>query len=150
MAGAVGSEQGIRQRYEGLAPVLNEQGLRRFAATEARAYGHGGVSVVARITGIARSTIGRGIRRSGTSHWTPGGYASQAAVASRNAQKILRCYPIWDIWWSQPRAGPDATAAVDVEKSATLVRVVARSGPFGLPSRDCRRSARTGIQPAGE
>jgi len=65
MAGAVGSEQGIRQRYEGLAPVLNEQGLRRFAATEARAYGHGGVSVVARITGIARSTIGRGIREIG-------------------------------------------------------------------------------------
>ncbi|MGH9455765.1 MAG: ISAzo13 family transposase [Terriglobia bacterium] len=57
-----GSERGIQQRYEGLSPVLNEQGLRRFAATEARAYGRGGVSVVSRITGIARSTIGRGIR----------------------------------------------------------------------------------------
>jgi transposase len=59
---AAGSERGIRQRFEGLSPVLNEQGLRRFAATEARAYGHGGVSVVSRITGIARSTICRGIR----------------------------------------------------------------------------------------
>jgi hypothetical protein len=56
------SEQGIQQRYEGLSPVLNEQGLRLFAATEARAYGHGGVSLVSRITGIARSTICRGIR----------------------------------------------------------------------------------------
>lgn len=61
MAGG-GAEQDIRQRYEGLSPVLNEQGLRRFAATEARAYGRGGVSLVSRITGIARSTIGRGIR----------------------------------------------------------------------------------------
>jgi len=44
-----------------------EQGPRRagrrlFAASEARAYGHGGVSVVSRITGIARSTIVRGVR----------------------------------------------------------------------------------------
>lgn len=41
---------------------MNEQGLRRFAATEAQAYGHGGVSVVSRITGIARSTICRGMK----------------------------------------------------------------------------------------
>jgi hypothetical protein len=59
---AVGVERGIRQRYEELSPVLNEQSLRRFAATEARCYGHGGVSVVARITGIARSTISRGLK----------------------------------------------------------------------------------------
>ena len=57
-----GSEQGIQERYEGLSPVLNEQGLRRFAAAEARTYGRGGVTVVSRITGIARSTISRGIK----------------------------------------------------------------------------------------
>jgi len=57
-----GAEHGIQQRYDGLSPVLNEQGLRRFAATEARAYGRGGVSLVSRITGVARSTICRGIR----------------------------------------------------------------------------------------
>jgi len=57
-----GAERGIQKRYEGLSPVLNEQALRRFAATEALAYGRGGVSVVWRITGIARSTITRGIR----------------------------------------------------------------------------------------
>src|SRR5229473_7418503 len=57
-----GAERGIQKRYEGLSPVLNEQGLRRFAATEALAYGRGGVSIVWRITGIARSTITRGIR----------------------------------------------------------------------------------------
>jgi Rhodopirellula transposase DDE domain len=57
-----GAAQGIRRRYQDLCPVLNEQGLRRFAATEARAYGYGGVSVVSQITGIARSTIGRGMK----------------------------------------------------------------------------------------
>jgi hypothetical protein len=57
-----GGAEGIQRRYQDLSPVLNEQGRRRFAATEARAYGHGGVSVVSLITGLARSTIGRGIK----------------------------------------------------------------------------------------
>src|SRR6266446_7018289 len=57
-----GGAEGIQRRYEDLSPVLSEQGLRRFAATEARAYGYGGVSVVSQITGIARSTIGRGMK----------------------------------------------------------------------------------------
>jgi len=62
MAAAHGPERSIEQRYKGLSPVLNEQGLRRFAATEAQAYGRGGVSAVSRITGIARSTICRGMK----------------------------------------------------------------------------------------
>jgi hypothetical protein len=41
--------------------VLDERGRRRFAAAEAATGGRGGVSAVARVTGIARSTIGRGL-----------------------------------------------------------------------------------------
>jgi len=59
---ATSAERSIRQRYVGLSPVLNEHSLRRFVATEAESYGHGGVSVVSRITGIARSTISRGLK----------------------------------------------------------------------------------------
>jgi hypothetical protein len=51
----------IRLRYEALDPVLDERGRRRFAAAEAKAVGRGGVSLVSRITGMARSTIGRGL-----------------------------------------------------------------------------------------
>src|SRR2546427_703492 len=54
-------ESAIRQRYEALAPVLDERGRRRFAAAEASSAGHGGVVAVMRATGIARSTIGRGL-----------------------------------------------------------------------------------------
>ena len=54
-------ETAISIRYAALAPVLDERALRRFAAAEARAAGHGGVKVVSRITGLARSTIGRGL-----------------------------------------------------------------------------------------
>jgi Rhodopirellula transposase DDE domain len=49
-----------RKRYREMVPVLNEQSRRRFVALEARALGHGGVSLMARITGLSRSTIYHG------------------------------------------------------------------------------------------
>jgi DDE family transposase len=51
----------IKLRYVALDPVLDERGRRRFAAAEALAAGHGGLAAVAQITGLARSTIGRGL-----------------------------------------------------------------------------------------
>jgi hypothetical protein len=51
----------IRLRYEALGPLLDERGRRRFAAAEALAAGRGGVTAVSRITGVARSTIDRGL-----------------------------------------------------------------------------------------
>jgi len=52
----------IRSRFALLSPHLNERGRRLFAASEARAAGHGGIAAVSRATGIAPSTIGRGLR----------------------------------------------------------------------------------------
>ena len=51
----------ILDRYEALSSHLDERGRRSFAAVEARAAGHGGIAAVARATGIAPSTIGRGL-----------------------------------------------------------------------------------------
>jgi transposase len=51
----------IKLRYASLGPYLDERGRRLFAAAEALAAGWGGIATVARITGIARSTIGRGL-----------------------------------------------------------------------------------------
>jgi hypothetical protein len=50
-----------RKRYREMAPVLNEQSRRRFVALEARALGRGGISLMARISGLARSTIYHGL-----------------------------------------------------------------------------------------
>ena len=44
-----------------MAPVLNEQSRRRFVALEAQALGRGGVSLMTRISGLARSTIYQGL-----------------------------------------------------------------------------------------
>jgi len=51
----------IRARYEALLPHLDERGRRVFAASEARAAGYGGIAAVSRATGVAASTIGRGL-----------------------------------------------------------------------------------------
>jgi hypothetical protein len=51
----------IQARFDALEPFLNERDRRLFAASEARAAGRGGIAAVSRTTGIARSTIGRGL-----------------------------------------------------------------------------------------
>ena len=50
-----------RAKYRALAPTLTERARRIWAATEARAAGWGGISGVARATGISYSTIQRGL-----------------------------------------------------------------------------------------
>jgi hypothetical protein len=52
----------IRDRFTALSPHLNERERRLFAATEAAAAGYGGIAVVSAATGIAVSTIGRGLK----------------------------------------------------------------------------------------
>jgi len=51
----------IAARFNSLSPSLDEKGRRLFAASEARAAGRGGIEAVSQATGIARSTIGRGL-----------------------------------------------------------------------------------------
>ena len=52
----------LRAKFVGMRPTLTERSRRRWAATEARALGHGGIAAVAAATGISRSTIQRGLR----------------------------------------------------------------------------------------
>ena len=57
---------GLCARFALLLPHLDERGRRLFAATEARAAGYGGIAAVSRATGIAVSTIGRGVKELAT------------------------------------------------------------------------------------
>ena len=52
----------IGERYAAVRGRLNERGRRLFAAAAARTAGHGGITAAARATGVARSTIGRGLK----------------------------------------------------------------------------------------
>ena len=53
--------EAIRRKYEALQGFFNESTRRRWAATEARALGRGGVALVARATGINPATIRVGL-----------------------------------------------------------------------------------------
>ncbi len=52
----------ICQRFEDLAPTLDERQKRLWAAAEANALGYGGITLVSRITGISRRAIHVGLR----------------------------------------------------------------------------------------
>src|ERR1700688_2964223 len=53
-------EAAIRLRWEAVGAKLDERGRRLFAAAEVRTAGRGGLVLVSKITGLARSTINRG------------------------------------------------------------------------------------------
>ena len=55
-------EVAIGMRFAAMSPFLDERGRRLMAASEAQAAGYGGIAAVARATGIAPSTIGRGLK----------------------------------------------------------------------------------------
>ena len=52
----------IRERFAAVSRDLNERSRRLLAAAEAKTAGHGGIAAASRATGIARSTIGRGLK----------------------------------------------------------------------------------------
>src|SRR5437899_9684929 len=56
----------IQGKYDTLSAMMNERLRRRWAGCEALALGRGGISTVARATGIAPNTIRRGIREIAT------------------------------------------------------------------------------------
>src|SRR5437763_15607433 len=56
-----GTEASVRQRFQQLFATLDERQRRLWAAAEASALGYGGVSLVARATGVSRRAIHPGL-----------------------------------------------------------------------------------------
>lgn len=54
-------EEQVKSKFISLRPLMNEYLRRRWAAVEATTVGYGGISVVARATGLSRNTIVKGI-----------------------------------------------------------------------------------------
>jgi hypothetical protein len=77
----------IRQRWEAVGAHLDERGRRLFAAVEVRTAGRGGLAVVSKITGLARSTI-KARMISTRNRCRKGAFAAPAAGAARFARAI--------------------------------------------------------------
>ena len=52
----------IRERFTAVKQDLSERSRRLLAAAEAKTAGYGGITAASRATGVARSTIGRGLQ----------------------------------------------------------------------------------------
>src|SRR3972149_3221668 len=69
----MGAVAAIAAKFKALRGVLDERARRLWAASEARAWGYGGVSAVARATGLARATIAAGLGELMEGAKAPGG-----------------------------------------------------------------------------
>jgi transposase len=64
---------GVRQRFTVLEPVLDEKSRRLLVAAESKAWGAGGISAVAKTTGVSRQVIRQGLRELEQSPTHPAG-----------------------------------------------------------------------------
>jgi hypothetical protein len=132
----------IRSRYQHGKNFLDERGRRLFAANEALTHGYGGVTATSAATGIARSTVARGIaelrsERNDTGHRVrrPGGGRKSAVVHQPDLpaaaiEDAIRGDPCSPLRW--------------VNRSlCQLVKALAAKGIPGQPARGSQPAVRT-------
>lgn len=100
----------VAGRFERLRGSLNERARRLFAATEALAFGHGGITMVAVATGMAPATIGKGIKelRQLESGWTPPWGTARIRRPGAGRRKSAErdpALPTYARSWRAPRGG---------------------------------------------
>ncbi|HEX3447023.1 MAG TPA: ISAzo13 family transposase [Isosphaeraceae bacterium] len=78
----------IRSKYQGLSAEFTERARRRWAAVEASSLGWGGISAVSHATGIARTTIARGIRELESTGVKSTGRQRRAGAGRKRADEV--------------------------------------------------------------
>lgn len=120
----------IRKKYKALWRVLNERTRRLWAASEAESWGWGGITAVAKATGMSRATIERGMRELK-------GLAKPKA-ASIGCQRIRRAGG-----GRKPLTHHDRTLVKDLE---ALVEPVTRGDPQSPLRWTCKSMAKLAAQ----
>ena len=104
-------ESAVKERYENIKWALDERLRRLFAASEAKAIGHGGIAIVWQATGVARGSIQQGLKE----------LAEKSENVASGSRRIRRA-----------GAGRKATVAADAALLAaleSLVEPVTRGDP---------------------
>src|SRR6266852_5129059 len=145
----------IRERFSAVAPFLDERGRRLIAAAEAFAAGYGGITAVATATGMAPSTIGRGlkewaqdepaerVRRPGAVHSpaiaSSGPIEGGGPAPAPGSRSVGR---------TDDARGSASAIAMDLQERATAGPGAAGAGPPGEPYAGGRIAQRGGLQSA--
>lgn len=77
----------LRQKYQAIAPHLDERRRRLWAAIEARQWGHGGIATMASVTGLSVRTIARGLREVATDSTLPETWVRRAGGGRKRAEE---------------------------------------------------------------
>jgi hypothetical protein len=70
----------VQRKFQMLSPSMNERLLRLWTGAEAKLIGRGGITIVSRATGLAHTTIRRGIRELDRQAGRPAAAAGQARI----------------------------------------------------------------------
>jgi hypothetical protein len=82
----------LRAKYAALRSVFTERSRRLWAATEARALGHGGIAAVARATGLSTATVRRGLAELDATVPLPGDRVRKADEVMSLEQRMKRAH----------------------------------------------------------
>ena len=125
--------EGIRQRYELLSASLSERQRRLWYASEAKAIGYGGVSLVSRCTGITRPTIHAGLKELFVDSPSPT-IRHRGPAANHVRTFNPNCSQLWTAWCSQHRIVSGVSVALDDRlEQAYLPRFLQRFSGHVLP-----------------
>ena len=78
--------EGLREKYNDISFCLNERSRRMWAATEAKSFGWGGITVVSEATGIDPKTIRKGLVELDNKHRVP---ASRIRATGGGRKKLI-------------------------------------------------------------
>ncbi len=125
-------EPAIAERYRLLkdAGVLNERTRRLWAAAEARSHGRGGISAVARATGIDQETIRRGVRDLGSGEVLADGRVRRVGAGNK---PISETYPkieeeLERLVAPETRGDPESPLRWTSKSAAKLAGALAKRG----------------------
>ena len=121
----------IRERFSAVAPFLDERGRRLVAAAEAFAAGYGGIAAVTMATGVAPSTIGRGLKelaQDEPSEWVRRPGAGRKPTISKDPTLLPDLEAL-----VEPTTRGDPASPLDLQERAPLGAGTASSGSRGQP-----------------
>jgi len=134
----VSKEADLQAKFEVLAPFMGELQRRMWAATEAQLFGRGGVAAVHRATGIAKSTILRGLEdlESGRAENLANSGRARATGAGRKLAEVHQHGLVTPLRWTSKNTTKLAT---ELERqgfkvSADTIGRILRGSGYSLQS----------------